>query len=152
MSGVFNEHGVRFMFPENWTMINEASSDAIVDVMLQAPSGAFWTIQTFPGEMQSSALLETAIASLKLEYEDLEVTAQKIDIAGNLGFGFELSFFCLDFLISGRLFAFVKADRIHLVLYQAELREFVAVEPIFRAITTSLLEAGVVPTNRTENN
>jgi hypothetical protein len=49
-------------------------------------------------------------------------------------------FYCLDFLISARAFA-MKAGtgQVLLMLWQAEDRDFTNYEPVFRAITISLL-------------
>lgn len=139
MSGVFDEHGIRFMFPENWTIINDAHGDAIADVMIQSPSGAFWTLQAFDDQLAASELLETTLESLGQEYEDLETRDSELEIGGVSGTGKELSFFCLDFLVAGRVFVFSRGGCRLLVMYQAEQREFDEVEPVFRAITTSLL-------------
>lgn len=139
MSGRFNENGVQFLFPENWTMIDDAHSDAVVDVMVQAPGGAFWTLQAFDGGLKTEDLLDTALESLGEEYEDLEASPYEIEIGTSLGVGYDLSFFCLDFLVTGKLLAFVNDERVYLVLYQAEQKDFDEFEAVFQAITTSLI-------------
>ncbi len=140
MSGTFDFQGISFLYPENWELIRDAETQAEVDASIVSPSGAMWSVQTFPLNRTEASLLDEAIASLKGEYPDLEAVPQEVTFADQPGFGYDLNFFCLDFLVTGRVYVFSSEAKRMLVLFQAENREFESILPVFSAITTSLLD------------
>lgn len=141
MHGTFDKAGFQFMYPENWELVEDSENEAELDVSSISPSGAFWAAQIFSRERDSSSLMSEAMESLKGEYPDLEATPQEMRIANHIGFGFDVHFFCLDFLVTGRLAAFDTDRHSVLIIYQAESREFESMEPVFAAITTSLMSS-----------
>jgi hypothetical protein len=52
-----------------------------------------------------------------------------------------MNFYCLDLTNTALVRGFRTADATCIILYQAEDREFATVEPVLRAMTTSLLRA-----------
>jgi hypothetical protein len=77
---------------------------------------------------------------MRTQYEDLESTAVSDQFDDNEVIGYEMFFYCFDFLVSARAFG-ARADdgKIYLILWQAEDRDYSQLESVFRAITTSLL-------------
>ena len=77
--------------------------------------------------------------TLENEYEDLEQQAIDVKLNSEIVSGLELQFYCLDFLVRSRLLGVHIGDRGVLLTWQAEDREFDKMEPVFRAISFSLL-------------
>ena len=76
--------------------------------------------------------------------ESLESTAISEQFDDTEVLGYEMFFYCFDFLVCARALS-VRADdgKVYLILWQAEDRDFSQVESVFRAITTSLLREQV---------
>lgn len=129
------------MYPENWELVEDNESEAELDVSSISPSGAFWAAQVFRRDRGGSSLMQEAMSSLKGEYPDLEANPREVRMAEHDGFGFDVHFFCLDFLVTGRLISFETDHHSLLIMFQAESREFDSIEPVFSAITTSLMES-----------
>ena len=101
MHGTFDRAGFRFMYPENWELVEDSENEADLDVSSISPSGAFWAAQVFGRDRGGSSLMNEAMASLKGEYPDLEASPREVRIADHEGLGFDVHFFCLDFLVTG---------------------------------------------------
>ena len=109
-------------------------------VTLQSPGSGFWMLQVMEGEAPLQHLAKEAVQSVQQDYEEVEVDEAQEDLEGvSLG-GYDLQFYCLDFLVSARTLAVRAANQTYLMIWQAEDREFTELEPVFRAITTSLFE------------
>jgi hypothetical protein len=54
--------------------------------------------------------------------------------------GYELNFYCLDFLITAHVLSLRSPQGQLAVLYQAENRDFDGLQPVFDAISASLLQ------------
>lgn len=141
MHGTFQKADFRFMYPENWELIEDRESEAELDVSSISPSGAFWAAQVFRRDRGGPSLMQEAMASLKGEYPDLEANPREVRMAEHEGLAFDVNFFCLDFLVTGRLISFETDQHSLLIMFQAESREFDSIEPVFSAITTSLMES-----------
>jgi hypothetical protein len=140
MSAVFTKAGIRFQYPENWTLVDESLLDWPRTVSLQSPGGGFWSLMKYDRGADVAALLRETLNQMREEYDSLEssvITEQFDDISST---GYEMYFYCLDFLVCAKALAIQsKGGDVLLLLWQAEDREFTKYEPIFRAITTSLL-------------
>ena len=140
MTGKFDKAGIRFHYPENWEIIDENVLDGPRTVSLQSPGGGFWTLMIYERGTDTASLLRETIEQMREEYEGLEsnVILDEFDQTGATGY--EMFFYCLDFLVCARVFAVKAANgQVMLMLWQAEDRDFIEYEPVFRAITVSLL-------------
>ena len=61
-------------------------------------------------------------------------------MAGEELVGYDLNFYCLDLTNTAQIRAFRRNEKIYLVLFQAEDREYEHIEPVFRAMTRSLVQ------------
>jgi len=139
MTAVYDNSGIRFLYPENWKIDTEADPDWPESVSLQSPSGAFWSITVHPPDAAPDELNETVLQTMQEEYKDLEAEPVTEEIADTTATGYDMSFCCLDLLVAARLRTFFAAGRTFVLLCQAEDREFDQLEYVFRAITESLL-------------
>ena len=76
-------------------------------------------------------------------YPDLEVLPAKETIEGVEAKGVDIAFFYLDLLVEAKIRCVKTPSGVILWHYQAESRELDSMEPVFRAIATSLLQTQV---------
>lgn len=140
MTAIFDQVGLCFQYPENWKISDEQLMEWPRTVSIQSPSSGFWTVVQYELGTESLALLEETLKQMRAEYPDLEssVIFEHFDETEVLGY--EMFFYCLDFLVCARAMA-IRTDngQVLLILWQAEDRDFAGAEPVFRAMTTSLL-------------
>jgi hypothetical protein len=138
MPASFDHLGVRFQYPESWAL--ETSEDGEGnDVTVYNPEGAFWSL-TIHDQGEPESLAKEAVAAMQAEYDELDCEQVTDSIAGQRLTAYDLNFYCLDLTNTAHIRAFRRDDRTFLLMWQAEDREFDFIAPIFRAITTSLIE------------
>ena len=138
MPAVFDHLGVRFQYPEGWSL--EAGDEADGDeVTVYSPGGAFWSL-TIREHGEPSDLMEVVVDAMREEYDELDAEEVEDSIAGEDLNGCDLNFYCLDLTNTAQVRAFRRGNKTYLMIWQAEDREFDELVPIFRAIATSLVE------------
>jgi hypothetical protein len=138
MPGVFEGCGVRFLYPDNWT-VSEHQDDATASTMtLEGPDAVFFSVSRHPQGAGSQAVAE-AVQAMRQEYPELEESVWSADdpVTGPLE-GAELDFYCLDLAITSRLVALEEKSTSLLVQMQGENRAFDRCEPVFRAMIKSI--------------
>ena len=88
------------------------------------------------GEGPAAAALREAKGSGRVIPVSVRVEEE---IEGTHSVGYDLLFYCLDFIVSSRVRSFSFENRTFVLLWQAEDKEFDEISPVFSAITTSLL-------------
>ena len=137
MAAQFHEDGVGFRYPENWTLQRE-ESDSGWTVSVQSPATAFFML-TYDQDMPEPQLMaDTALDAMREEYPELEADAAVESLAGQPAVGHDIQFFSLDLTNTCWARSFYAAGGTLLALWQANDLELDQVEPILRAITTSL--------------
>ncbi|MHB0955101.1 MAG: hypothetical protein ACYC6N_20190 [Pirellulaceae bacterium] len=139
MVATYDRHEIRFVYPENWTL-NEEHQDADTHcVTLQSPASGFWMLQAFRPPQMPELLAAEALRSVKQEFQDVEATSVEEELEGTPTVGYDLLFYCLDFIVDSKVRSFSIDGRSFVLLWQAEDKEFDALSPVFSAITASLL-------------
>lgn len=140
MTAHFERHGVAFEYPENWQLDEEPDSDARLAVTLYTPSGAFWSLRVEHSSVAPRQLVASAVAAMQEEYGDMDVENVTQQIEDQELTGMDVNFFCLDLTNTAKIRAMRRAGLGSCtILFQAEDRELARIEPVFWAITTSLL-------------
>ena len=139
MPAVYDKLGIRFLYPDNWTLDEDDALKGNEAVTVYSPGGAFWSITLHPLATDPGELAVAALQTLKTEYEDSESEPASQEVAGQTLKGFDVNFFYLDLTNTALIRGFRLHDATCLVLCQAEDREFAQLGPVFDAITTSLL-------------
>jgi hypothetical protein len=144
MPNRYDNAGLRFEFPENWLLEegaepNEALAQEDADtVTLYSPGGSFWTVvRRRDGDPQP--YVEAALKTMREEYEDLDAEAVKETVQGHRLTGYDLNFFCLDLTNTARIRGVKAAGSTLLIFCQADDRELREIDPVFQALTASLL-------------
>ncbi len=143
MPATFDKFGIQFLYPENWALEEQETADGenFVTVTSPSPRDGFWTIMLAPRNVEPRQLSLTAMQTIKQEYEDFEAEPVSDSIAGTDLTGFDLNFYCLDLTNTAVVRGFRLRSASCVIVWQAEDRDYAALEPVFKAITTSLLEA-----------
>ena len=137
---VYDKLGLKFMYPENWKLIDESDSESRHIVSLETPDGSCtWSVHVYPADADRDVVLKETLGSLRETYEDLEVSPSNAEFGTFEASGVEALFYCLDFLIKAELQVVELDDHLLLFWAQAEDREFDKHNLVFQAITVSLL-------------
>lgn len=141
MSAVYENFGVTFMYPENWQLSDESGDvDAgAKTVTVNSPGGAFWTLNVYEPAIDPQDLADQFRVTMEAEYEGLESIATVEEIGAVKATGYDMDFYCLDFVVSARVRSLRVGKRTYVLSCQAETREFDKLLPVFGAMNYSLL-------------
>ena len=142
MPAVFDQLGIRFEYPDNWS-VDETSLDPSTaegeQVVVSSPETAFWQLSRHPVEAELENLFDEALSALRSVYKDIEVEPARDTLDDRLVEGFNVNFYCLDLTNTSWLRGFKTPEATYLLLCQAEDRELEKVGPVFRAMLASVL-------------
>lgn len=138
MPAEFDNFGVRFQYPENWSLDVEEGAEEC-SISIASPVGAFWTLSIHPPGSDLATLTRTVLGVLQGEFSDLDFETVSDRLDDQPLTGYDVHFYCLDFINTAAVRAFQTSRAAYVLLYQAEDRDYERFEPIFRAITTSFL-------------
>jgi hypothetical protein len=133
----FEDLGLSFLYPDNWTSSEDPTAQAC---MLESPEGAFLTITRLEGSDVVDPVAQ-AKAAMEKEYQDIEVEPISRTIANRELTGVTQRFVYLDLIITSHLLAFAGNGCTYLVQIQAEDRDMNRLEQVFEAILTSLCQS-----------
>lgn len=137
MSAQFEEHGVRFQYPENWNL-EEEETDTGWTVHLQSPNTAFLLLSVDEEMPSTEDVLETALEAMKSEYPDVEAENRIETVAGMPAVGHDIHFTSLDLTNTCCTRSFYTGDATVLLLWQAADLDLEESEPVLHAICASL--------------
>ncbi len=145
----FKKLGISFQYPENWALDEQDALEGRRSVTVYSPGGGFWSVSIHPRSTDPAELAKAAAEALAAEYENVETEKVDESFAGRELVGFDLNFFYLD-LINTATVRCLRTDRATYAIFcQAEDREFTRIQPVFQAMTISLLSH--FKTGRTRN-
>lgn len=143
MPALFERFGVKFLYPENWSLMDLEVNDWPRSVTVQSRETGFWSLHVYPPLQEAEPILEELVSAISEGFSDLEVLPATEQIGDTSTTGVDLAFFYLDLLVEAKI-RYVHTPSATLVWhYQAESREFEQIEPVFQAIATSLLRTQV---------
>lgn len=143
MSATFQNFGVTFLYPENWQLADESGE---VDagpktISVQSPSGGFWSLHVYEPGTDPLDLASQVKLTMEGEYEGLEAFAASSEFGKATLVGYDMDFYCLDFVITAQVRSVRVGKRTFVVFCQAETRDFEKLAPVFNAMTVSLLRS-----------
>jgi hypothetical protein len=141
MPAKFDRSGIRFIYPENWTLQEEYGAGNFHDVSVESPEGGFWSVSVFDVDQTLNNMLDSIANTLREQYQDFERAGFEGEFGGYHCIGFDADFYCLDFLVTARARAFECQGRKIAVYCQAESRQFDKQQAVFDAMTVSLLRS-----------
>ena len=142
MTAVYDKLGLKFLYPENWKLIDDPDSELPQVVTLETPDGtATWSVHVYPAEAVEEEVLKETLATLQESYEDVEISPDQLELGPFSASGVEALFYCLDFLIRAQLHVVQTPEHLLLFWTQAEDREFEKMHLVFQAVSVSLLQS-----------
>lgn len=135
----YDNLGVRFSYPENWTVVEDQATTWPRSVSVYSPTEAFWNVSIHEPATDLDDAVDVVLDTMGELYTDLESSPAEQTIAGQQTFGRDLHFYCLDFLVQAKIRAFELGTRKIVVLCQGEDREFDELKVVFDAITHDLI-------------
>lgn len=142
---VYEHRGIRFLYPENWSLVDEEYEDWPHSVTVQSPQTGFWSLHVYPPGQELKPLVKEVVESIQSSFPDqeLEVLPVTDEVGETTTKGVDVTFFYLDLLVEARVRTLKTPSATLIWHYQAESRELEAMDQVFLAITTSLLQTQV---------
>src|SRR5712671_3111150 len=143
MPAVYENFGVRFLYPENWTITDEVDDGWPCSVTVQSEETGFWSLHVYPAAHEFKPIVKELIAAIQEEFSDIEVVPAKETFGETATTGVDLAFFYLDLLVEAKIRCLRTPSATLVWLYQAESHEFESMEAVFQAIAVSMLQTQV---------
>ncbi|MEM9587823.1 MAG: hypothetical protein AAGA03_11130 [Planctomycetota bacterium] len=137
MPATFDDFGLRFLYPDNWTLA-EREEDEGRGATLNLPGGGFLSIEANESQYSDQQLVEAIAATFAEDYEDVEREPVTLPEANEDEVSFEFRFYYLDLLVQSRVILIDLADERWMIQIQAESREFDENELVFAAVLKQL--------------
>ena len=144
MPALFDKLGIAFQYPENWALDVDDAQPGAIAVTVTSPSGAFWSATMHPRDTNPRELADIVLAAMRQEYQGLEFEPFRETVLGLPVVGYELNFFYVDLVGTAQVRAVEMPWTTFAIHCQAEDREFAEIEPVFQAMTLSLLQSSAV--------
>ncbi|MCH8923333.1 MAG: hypothetical protein IIA67_09335 [Planctomycetes bacterium] len=139
MPAEFDKMGVRFAYPENWTLDRDELNEKGNAITVYSPGGGFWSVAVHPPGTSLGKLAAEALEAMGEEYEHLESLEVSETIAEDRLIGYDLNFFYLDITNTAKIRCVRRPAATYAIFCQAEDREFDRIGEVFQAMTVSLL-------------
>lgn len=142
MPATFDNLGICFQYPDNWQLDEGEIRAGQSAVTVFSPGGAFWSVAmlaTSSAEPMKTA--EAVLDAMRQEYDELDAEPVCEMIGGYDLVGFDLNFFCLDLTNTACIRSLRVGHRTFTIFCQAEDREYGEIDPVFRAMTVTLLQS-----------
>ena len=134
MPASFESFGIKFLYPENWTLVERSEDESQEGVTLELPCGGFFTIEREREGQIEEEIIEELSDAFEQEYEEIEREDIELENAGSGEHAVEFRFYYLDLLVISRAVILHTDDSKYLIQMQAESRDFDANEMVFSAI------------------
>ena len=100
MSGYYDDHGIRFRYPEGWE-VEETAEGTVTTVALHSGRGPAFALVTLDDSKPDPVeVADLAVEAMQEEYPDLEASPTGESIGGHAAIGHDVEFFSLDVLNS----------------------------------------------------
>ena len=148
MPAVYQDIGLKFLYPENWSIIEEETYEWPRSVTIQSPGGAFWAVHVYPPLSDEEALMQEVIASIRSEFNEMEILEAEETISDCPTHGYDMAFFYLDLLVEAHVRSLQTPSATLIWLVQAENKDYEENELVFQAMTKSMLDNVVASRGR----
>ncbi len=139
MTAIYDKLGIQFQYPENWTLDEGQALTEHNSVSVYSPDEAFWSVMIYPPTEDPAKLAADVLSAMRGEYDNLDAEAAQETVAGHRLLGYDMNFYCLDLTNTAMVRSLSLPQHTLVIHFQALDQDFDGIEPVFRAITTSLL-------------
>lgn len=149
MPAQFDSFGIRFLYPDNWTVAQRDEAEGEDGVTLDVPGGGFVSLELTRAD-EVEALIDRIVSAISADYEDLERDELTLDVLPEGTPVTDLRFYYLDLLIVSRLVILKDiaepvggdpgGENVLIIQMQAESRDFDKNEAVFAAILKQIVD------------
>lgn len=141
MPAIYDKPGLRFQYPESWDLEEDEPRPGQNAATVYSPGGAFWSVAVRSPLADPRDLIAEAVDAMREEYAAVESEEISETISGYEALGCDLNFFYLDLTNTSSVRCIRTSQATYVIFCQGEDQEFEALEPVFLAMTCSLLES-----------
>ncbi|NND97797.1 MAG: hypothetical protein HKN47_10765 [Pirellulaceae bacterium] len=141
MPATFESFGIKFLYPDNWTVAQRAEDEGDNGMTLDMPSGGFFAIEVENEGLDDDEVIAKIADTIKAEYNEVEVEDVTLEGASRGERAAEMRFYYLDLLIVSRVVLLKATGETLVVQIQAESRDFDENELVFAAILQQIRPA-----------
>ncbi len=135
----YDRDGIRFCYPENWTIIDESFDQWPRTVSAQSPHTGIWMAHWYSNQESPTELAGNVLQALRQEYDEVEAEVVSERIEDHDVIGYDVSFYCLDLIAETSIRSLRMGPHTLVLVCQAEDAEFDALRSVFSAITLSFV-------------
>ncbi len=114
----YDDLGVRFIYPTNWTVQTETWDRGTYGISVDSPEGSFWSVAIFPQGVDLDEAAKNILSQLHAEYDELEEGEIERVVADCILDGYEINFFYLDLTSTAQALKFEDGERGYVVFWQ----------------------------------
>ena len=137
MDRVFEGHGIRFEYPEDW-ILHEQSSPEEITLTVQSPNSSFWSLTLIMDRPEPRRVLDAILDTFREEYSEIDVYPSEVRLGDQPTESCELDFVCHELIGSAFLRAVAAPDFTLVVLYQGADLELDDTQKLLEEISQSL--------------
>ena len=137
MPAVFEQDGIRFQYPENWSL-ERGEHDSGWSVTVQSRDTAFLSLSYHTDQSDMAALADSALDAMREEYDELETDPALETLAGLPAIGHDVRFYSLDLTNTAWIRAFACEEGCILILCELNDLELERNGKVLKAICASL--------------
>ncbi len=136
MIASFERAGIRFQFPENWTLNDETDGEDWV-ATLETPGSALMVL-TYREDVEPAELGDETIEALREEYPDLDAEVTVESVAGQTAIGYDVDFITLDSAVTAKVRVLEAAAGALLIFWQLAEKDREHYESLLNAVMASI--------------
>lgn len=137
MDRVFEGHGIRFEYPDDW-ILHEQSAAEEITLTVHSPDTSFWSLTLIFDRPDPRRVIDAILETFREEYSEIDVYPSDVRLGDQPTESCELDFVCHDLIGSAFLRAAVAPEFTLLVLYQGADLELDDTQPLLEKINNSL--------------
>ena len=137
MHRVFEHHGVRFEYPDDW-ILHEQSSPEEISITVNSPETSFWSLTLLFERPDPYRVIETVLDTLREEYFEIDVYPSEDRLGDSRTVARDVDFVCHELIGSAFLRAAVAPGFTLLVLYQGADFELDETHSVLERVSKSL--------------
>ncbi|MGZ0171506.1 MAG: hypothetical protein ACKVHE_18320 [Planctomycetales bacterium] len=135
---VFEEHGIRFEYPDGWEISHEHNEEDF-SVTVESEGTAFWMLSVLAGRPAAEEVIDAALGSFETEYDSVDVSESDDRICMLPTVATEVDFYELEMVNHASLRACETDNTTIFVLLQMSDTEREANGLLLKAISDSLM-------------
>ena len=138
MQQQFGGLGIRFRYPDEWTLSEELGDDEAT-ITVSSPESAFWSVTVLRHRPDPEEVLQASVEVFEDEYAERDVSMHEVTLANRPASAADIDFVCLELTNSAYLRSFRTGQFTVLVLYQLTDEDVDEQQSTLEAISDSLI-------------